>query len=234
MAELTLYANNPLQSGSSAGLLDPTAPTASTSTTGWTVNSVGVGRYSLMTFGTEIPSTGLTATAQPSGAPITTAGKVAEDCWRTSAVTSGIISAGTFLSAISVIAVSSGGNQDGRMRCRLWYSANADGSSAVELTKGTMVGTIVTNLTTTVAQSSSASTALSRSTLTDAYLFWQVAWEITGAGNNASRDVLIRLGAESRISFSDFSATAAGGGGGAVFGTGYYTNYYKGQVGDLY
>jgi hypothetical protein len=40
-----------------------------------------------------------------------------------------------------------------------------------------MIGTTVTNLSTTVAQSSSASTFMAASNLTSEFLFAQVAWE---------------------------------------------------------
>ena len=50
---LTLFASNPEQSGSSAGLLTPTTPTASTSTTGWIVANLGPTTYSRMSFRQE-------------------------------------------------------------------------------------------------------------------------------------------------------------------------------------
>jgi hypothetical protein len=78
---------------------------------------------------------------------------------------------------MSVLAVSSGGIQQGRGRFRLWASSNADGSSARELTQGIMVGSIVTELNTSVAQTSSASTQMSAVTLTNEFLFQQQAWE---------------------------------------------------------
>lgn len=169
----TFHLDNPVQGSSNAGLLTLTAPTASTSTTGWTVGTTVATRYSRQTYNSEVPATNFTSTAQPSGAPTNSA----EDCWRLSAVTTGSFSAGTWYSTVSVIAVSSGGFQDGRARFRIWRSANADGTSATEVTAGTMIGTSVTNLTTSVAQSSSASTQIGALTLTDEFLFLQVAWE---------------------------------------------------------
>src|ERR1041385_7102618 len=111
---LTLYCNNPQQSGSSAGLLDPTQPGASTSTTGWTVGTISLSfPYSRTTFGVEKPSNGFGSAVQPNSGPITTNGQWACDCWRISAATTGDFSAGTWYSSLSVIAVSSGGDQDG-------------------------------------------------------------------------------------------------------------------------
>lgn len=170
---LTLYTDNPVQGGSSAGLLNLSAPTASTSTTGWTVGTTAANRYSRITYNAEITATNFTATAQPSGAPTGSA----QDCFRTSAATTGQFSAGTWYSSISVLAVSSGGVQDGRALFRIWRSANADGTSATELTQGAMIGSVVTDLSTTAAQSSSASTQIGTSNLTNEFLFMQVAWE---------------------------------------------------------
>jgi hypothetical protein len=201
---LTLYCDNPEQSGSSAGLLNLTQPTASTSTTGWTVGTTVAARFSRQTFRTEKAAATFGATVEPSGAPL---GK-AQDCWRISAITTGQFSAGTWYSSVSVIAVTSGSDQDGNALFRLWQSANADGSGAVELTKSRMTGTTVTNLTTTVAQSSSASTQIAASNLTNEYLFLQVGWQITGAGGNVNRDVLVRLGSLAQTTGSGLITSA--------------------------
>lgn len=173
---LTLYCNNPEQSGSSAGLLTPTQPAASTSTTGWIQGTTAVGNYSRISFRAEKAAASFGAVAQPSGAPTGETGG-AQDCWRISTVTTGDFSAGTWYSSLSVIAVTSGGFQDGRALFRIWRSANADGTVATEITAGTMVGSRVTDLSTTVAQSSSASTQIGAFSLSNEYLFQQVAWE---------------------------------------------------------
>lgn len=170
---LTLYADNPEQSGSSAGLLTLAQPTASTSTTGWIQGTVGVNNYSRMSFRQERAAATFGATAEPSGSPL----GEAMDCWRISAVTTGDFSAGTWYSSLSVIAVTSGGFQDGRANFRLWRSANADGTTATEITQGRMVGSFITALSTSVAQSSSASTQVGAFSLAGEYLFLQVAWE---------------------------------------------------------
>lgn len=173
---LTLYCFNPEQSGSSAGLLTPTQPGASTSTTGWIQGTTAATNYSRLSFRDEKAAASFGAVAQPSGAPTGVTGG-AQDCWRISAVTTGTFSAGTWYSSLSVIAVTSGGFHEGRARFRIWRSANADGTTATEVTAGTMVGSLTTNLSTTVAQSSSASTQIGAVVLTNEYLFLQAAWE---------------------------------------------------------
>ena len=174
MSVLTLYFDNPEQSNSSAGLLTLTQPGASTSTTGWIVgNTLGAAQYSRQSFRQERAVATFTGTAEPSGVPL---GK-AQDSWRISAGTTGTFSAGTWYSSVSVIAVTSGGFRDGRARFRIWRSSNEDGTTATEVTAGAMVGSNVTDLSTTVAQSSSASTQIASFSLSGEYLFLQVAWE---------------------------------------------------------
>lgn len=172
---LVLYASNPIQSGSNSGLLTPTVPTASTSTTGWIQGTQLTGVYSRVSYNNERAEATFTSTAQPSGSPLGSA----QDCWRISAATTGDFSAGTWYSSLSVIAVTSGGFQDGRARFRIWRSANADGTSATEVTAGTMIGSLVTNLNVTTAQSSSASTQIAAFSMANQYLFMQAAWEST-------------------------------------------------------
>lgn len=171
---VTLYCADPIVSGGAAGTLQTTAPTASTSTTGWTVGGAGATTYSRQTYNAEVPAANFTATAQPSGSPVGSG----QDCWRYGPLT-GTFSLGTWYSALSVIAVTSGGVQDGRARIRLWRSHNADGTVATEITasSGVMVGSLVTDLSTTVAQSSSASARIAAFTVSGEYLFMQVAWE---------------------------------------------------------
>lgn len=173
MSILTCYLENPEQSGSSAGLLAFATPAASTSTTGWIQGATIPTRYSRQSFRQEKASATFAATAEPSGSPL----GLAQDCWRISAASTGNFSAGTWYSSVSVIAVTSGGFIDGRARFRLWRAANADGTTATEITAGTMVGSRITDLSTTVAQSSSASTQIGAFSLANEYLFLQVAWE---------------------------------------------------------
>ena len=443
MSILTLYCNNPEQSGSSAGLLALTQPTASTSTTGWTVASLGTERYARQIFRTERAANQFGSTPHPQTGPFS----LANDCYRISATTSGDFSAGTWYSSLSMIAESSGGTTPtatllhsgislgnastyttpgtilvsanalalisithqgttlqsvtsvrggglsnwvsvastphsttarvsvwrgmtatpgsssrvtvilsgtvsncqlvitqflgvditgadganaivssttttgttshltalmpsvssadniiygafswasrnaghtqatgfteladvgsteaqqcsnhvmwssssqtrpsskpvasltgggvalelktvfpaGRARFRLWRAASADGASATELTQGTMVGSALTGLSTTVAQSSSASTNIGAFSLANEYLFQQVAWETLTPGLQASDDRLIRFGSMESITGSGLvttNFTPTGGAGAALF-AGYYNGYYYPQI----
>lgn len=171
---VTLYCSDGVVAGGNAGTLTITTPAASTSTTGWTVGAIAAGLFSRQTYNSEVASTNFTATSQPSGSPVVSA----QDCWRYGP-SIGTFSLGTWYSSVSVIAVTSGGDRNGRARFRLWRSNNADGTSATEITAsaGVMVGSRVTALSTTVAQSSSASVQIPAFSLVNEYLFLQVAWE---------------------------------------------------------
>lgn len=121
----------------------------------------------------------------------------------------------------------------GRGRYRLWRSANADGTSATELTQGTMVGSQITGLSTTVAQSSSASTQIGAFSLANEYLFLQAAYETITSGLGVGDDALIRLGSSSAVDGSGLITTnfTATGGGGAAAG-GMMMPYYLNIVQD--
>ena len=226
---LTFFCDNPEQSGSSAGLLNLSTPAASTSTTGWTCGTTVAARFSLQTYRTEKAAATFTATVVPNAAP---AGK-AMDCWRISTATTGDFSAGTWYSSLSVIAVTNGGAMDGNALFRIWRSANADGTSATEITKSRMTGTTVTNLATTVAQSSSASTQVGAFSLANEYLFLQCGWQITGAGGNANADCLVRLGSMQATSGSGLVTPSFTATGGAVAPGGLLLSYYQNLVQDL-
>lgn len=189
MASKVFYIKNATAGGGGAhGSLQDggTPPSTATTATGWTSAKIASGNYSLMLYGTERASGTFGTTAQPASAPTT------NDCWRSENKLSGTFDSGTWNFTVSVIAVSAGGAQDGRIRIRAWRSPNADGSGAVEITAGAVQGSIVTNLATATAQHSTGSFSPGAITLDEEYLFLQAAWEITGAGSSNSQDVLIR------------------------------------------
>lgn len=171
---VTLYCADPVASGANAGTLQTSTPAATTSGTGWTVGGATPTAYSRQTYNIEVSGANFTTTIQPAGVPLNSA----EDCWRYGPST-GTFSGGTWYSSLSVIAVSSGGVQDGRARFRLWRASNANGSNATEIiiNGGVPVGSLVTDLSTTVAQSSSISFEVPGFELNSEYLFLQVAWE---------------------------------------------------------
>lgn len=216
MSILTLYCGNPLQAGSNAGLLTPTVPAASTSTTGWTVATASI-NYSRLSYNVERASGTFNAPQEPSGAPTSQA----PDCYRISAATTGDFSAGTWYSSLSVIAVTAGTTHDGRALFRLWRASSSSAVSPTQISSSIMTGTLIANLTTTVAQSSAASIQVGAFSLANEYLFLQCAWQRTGAGGSSTNDVLLRYGSMGTIHgtglvTADF--TPAGGGAAPVGG----------------
>lgn len=231
----TLYMNNPQQSNSSAGLLTLTQPGASTSTTGWNVGKTSISfPFSLMSYNVEKTSGQFNTAAKPATGPDVAGAHFAQDCWRISAATTGVFSAGTWYSSTSVISVTAALSGAGRVNYRLWRSSSESGAAPTELTKGRMVGTTITALSTTVAQSSSASTQIASFSLTNEYLFMNMAWEIVTASGNNGADADIRFGSlaqtdGSGLITSIFSGTVAAPA--AAFGG--MMPYYRAVVQDL-
>ena len=123
-------------------------------------------------------STTFSGTAEPAGNPDNTLG----DCFRSTNVMTGDFATGVWTITVPVIAVTGASGQDGRVRVRLWKSANATDTTPTEITAGAVVGTAVTNLATGAEQTSVATTSsITGFSMTSEYLFVQIAWEITGA-----------------------------------------------------
>lgn len=153
------------------------APATATTGTGWTVGTTASANYSKMAFGTERAAGTFSGTAVPGTAPDNSL----KDAIRIGPL-SGSYAAGNWTFSVPVIAVTQQGGADGRIRVRVFRSANADGSSPSELTAGAVQGTIVTDLTTATAQNSTGTITLSAiNGLNSEYLFFCFAWEITGA-----------------------------------------------------
>jgi hypothetical protein len=176
-ANTTFYLTDAYASGSNHGALqqDGSAPADAATFTGWTVAGRAVGDFARMSYNTERGTASFSSTAQPSGGPDNALG----DCFRIGPLT-GSFPAGDWNFSFAVRADSLGGTQDGRMNVRVWKSANADGSSATEITAGATALSTVTNLTTSASQNSTGTVTLGAVSLTNEYLFIQLAWEVTG------------------------------------------------------
>ena len=190
-----------------------------TSVTGWTVGKINPTAYSDLSNGTEIASNTFSATALPNNTnpavnitltsvtPYTPPNLlVSSDSITTAFQYNGVFPAGTWTFAFPVIAVSAGGVQDGRIGLRVFKASRSNDtfSGTTELTTATLVGSIVTNLTTTVVQTSTISWSAPAFRLNNEYLIIKIAWIITGAGNANTQDVLIRFGPDSTMTSPDF------------------------------
>lgn len=179
------------------------------SNTGWEVGNNAAGNYASLEQGLEVPRGTFAATILPN----TTAPNVdnsyanivtyapptllnSTDSISTLYEYVGVFPAGTWTFNFPVRAVSSGGVQDGRISMRVFKGLRSGNTwaSVTELTTARLQGTIVTNLATTVTQTSTVSWVAPAFNLNNEFLICKLAWEITGAGGANTRDVNLRWG----------------------------------------
>ena len=193
--------------------------TNATSVTGWTVGKIALGNYSNLANGVERATGTFTTTIVPNNtAPVVNIVQtnitpytppnllVSNECIGLLYEYNGYFPAGTWTFTFPVIAVSAGGVQDGRMGLRV-FKAERSGDTFIgttELTAARLVGTTVTNLTTAAAQNSTVTWSAPIIQLNNEFLLAKIAWEITGAGNANNQDVLIRYGASSTMTSTNF------------------------------
>lgn len=188
--------------------------TNTTSATGWTVGKTAAARYSDLLNGTERAAGTFGTTVLPN----TTAPTVNQTQTATAIYTppnllvsnqcigllyeyNGYFPAGTWTFTFPLIAVGAGGTQDGRIGLRVFKAARSGDTftGTTELTAARLVGTTVTNLTTTTAQNSTVTWSAGAFFLNNEFLLAKIAWEITGATNTNASDVLIRYGTSSTL-----------------------------------
>lgn len=195
------------------------AATPATSASGWTVGKINTGNYSILnqgseeatgTFGTTIFPTTTAPTVDNSYTPITTYTPPtllnSTDSISTLYEYTGVFPAGTWTFNFPVIAVSSGGDQDGRIGIRVFRGLRSGTawSTVTEVSGARLVGSTVTNLTTTAAQTSTVTWSAPAFRLQNEFLIVAVSWEITGQGGATTRDVLLRWGSGADITTPSF------------------------------
>lgn len=212
MAAITWYATNNLASNSSHQEMsetDPGTEAYASPVTGWVV-STGATNRSKFEAQTERAATTFDATTYPNGTIDTALG----DCLRSATAYNGSFASANWVVHFESRANSNGGAQDGRMYCRLFRSANEDGSSATEITSAAQQGTLVSNLATSATLDSAATFNPGAFSVSNEYLFVQLAWERTGAGGMTSSDVNMRIGNAgghgTRVVTSDFAQITEG------------------------
>jgi len=192
VATLTLYATESL-AGVYQGLTEssPAADALAAPATGWIVSTGSTNRSEFRPR-VERAATTFANTTPPDGSLDTTNG----DGFRSATTYTGVFSAAeTWSFSFAARAATSASGQDGRAYCRVFRSANEDGSGATEITSGAVEGTIVTNLTTSATQTSTCTFEPGEVTLSGEYLFVQVAWGRTGAASMTGADVNMFIGA---------------------------------------
>jgi hypothetical protein len=154
--------------------------------------------------GVERVATTFTGTTVPDGTLDTTL----KDAFRTTNPLTGDFASGNWTFSFVVRAVTSASSQNGRIRCRL-IKADADGSNATEITAAQQQGSLVGAMSSTTTDYTSTVTFNPGVvTLSNQYLFIQIAWERTTAGGMTSADVNWRTGSSAslgtRIATTDF------------------------------
>lgn len=204
---LKWYFINAAAAGSSHMALTtgPAPATATLASTGWTVGTTASGNYSEFLYNTKRAAATFGSTVLPNAAPTT------NDCARTQSPYTGYFAAGTWSIKVSFIAgVAATGS--GNLRVRVWRSSNPTGSGAVELTTATLALSGVSNLTTSTAQNTSVTWNPGPITLNNEYLFFEMAWNITGASASSTASVEWRTDAtNSIITAPAFTSTSVGG-----------------------
>src|SRR3990170_9120332 len=145
MASKTFSLKDVLASGSNhLSLQDGGSPPSDVMiSTGWKVGTIGTNRYNLMDSQTEVVVVTGDTTVMPNAAPNNTIG----DSFRSENTIYGTFANANWSLSFKVIGETQAtGAQDGRLRIRIWKSANQDGSSATELTTATLATTTYTNL----------------------------------------------------------------------------------------
>jgi hypothetical protein len=196
----------PLQDGNFAAMYE-VDQTAASRADGWTVAKTAATNQSDFDAATKQLATTFAISAKPASFLTGTTANAIKVC----APFSGVFAntAWTFTFAVRATVASS---QAGRIRLRVYKSANADGTSATELTAATQVGTTSSALSTSADVTSVVTWSPGATiTLTNEYLFFAIAWEITTASGSTTGDVVLRTGqsaAGSRLVTPDFTATA--------------------------
>ena len=167
--------------------------------TGWIVAKTASANYSAMLGQTERAANTFGATVLPAAASLGT-----NDAFRTPDLLSGDFAAGDWTLSFRIAAETSASLQDGNLGIRVYRSTSPTGSGATELTSARVETSIATDLPVAGATVSATWAAGAFSVLNE-YLFFQLAWEITGASGNNGADVLFRENSASLITSTDFT-----------------------------
>lgn len=196
-------------------------PAQTTSVTGWTVGKTGANNYSPLFPGVETAS--WSTTVAPASTPLpavdTTYAATAvytpptllsdggqDGCISTIYEYNGSFPAGNWVFAYPVISVSNSANGVGELRMRVFKGARngTAWSGVTELTSAVVTSALLTNITTTVAQTATLTWAAPAFRLNNEFLICKLAWRIsTQSGSNGS-DVLLRWGTGATMTSPNF------------------------------
>ena len=175
------------------GALAESDQTAASRADGWTVGTTAAGVSAEFDAGTkQAASTFTSQSTNPKPAAFNTG--TTANAFKTPTALNGVFANADWTLTFAVR--STGGTaQRGRIRLRVFKSANADGSAATELTTATQQGATIASMSTSADNTSVVTwTPGSIVTLNNEYLFFVIAWSITTAGGAAGNDVILRTG----------------------------------------
>lgn len=188
-------------------------------TSGWVVAKTAALNYALFV-NNAAENTGFTTTLAPNNTAPTLSATfntpvgfdgplyMNNNCISTLYPYNGYFPAGNWTFNFGFRAVTAGGQQDGRIRLRL-YKSGASFTNVTELTTAganPLTGTTVTNLATAATQFSVVTFAAPIIELDNEYLHCKLAWEITGAGGSNNADVDFRDGNTCTMVSPEFQA----------------------------
>lgn len=186
--------------------IDETPVTAATNPDGWVVGT-GSTAHSEYALGQERASSSFTFPVAPEGVSTLVSMR---DAFRSTNAVNGSFASGDWAFNFVVRGVTSASTQNGRIRFRI-IVANANGSSATEITSGHQQASLTGAIANTTSDFTSSLTVNpgAFSVGANQYLFIQLAWERTAAGPMSTSDVNWRTGSSSsagtRIVTSDFT-----------------------------
>lgn len=177
--------------------------TETSSADGWTVGKIAASNFSNFVQNTKNATGTFSTTVAPAATVPAADGTAVNGPYDTNSISTDrpynvVIPSGNWTFTFRVRAVTGGGDQDGRINIRVFKAPESTASAwgtVTELTSARLTGTTVTNLTTTTTLSSTVTwTSAPKIILNNEHLIVRLAWEITGAGTNNNRDVVLFYG----------------------------------------
>jgi hypothetical protein len=137
-----------------------------------------------------------------------------KDAMRSPTALTGSFASANWSFQFAVRSPTQGGAADGRIRYRI-IKAAADGTSATEITAGQQQASLLTDVGNAADANSTATFNPGAFSVTNQYVFIQIAWERTGAGGMTTTNIRLRTGSAATptgtsILTADF--TPSGGG----------------------
>lgn len=213
----TFYVKDATASGSVMGSLQDggTAPTAATTTTGWTVAKTVAARFAEMDYGATLASGSFTTTDMFANltSNVALSNTTVGRAWRSENTLNGTFAAANatnFWTFTFVFRTGQIGTHNGRLNVKVYTSPNANGTANVTIMDETSGGKLTFSntgamtSTTTDYTSTLNWTAAPRMNMYNEYLFIECQWETTVAGNNNNNSVLFRVGSTANVVTTDF------------------------------